>query len=358
MTSEARVAAAELSRFAQEALAAIGMPALHAAWTAEAMVWADLRELSAHGVAGKLPQCVGRIRSGGTTADPRIGTLRDFGVAVSLDGGHAWGQVAGVLATDLATERAIAHGVGLVAVRNTSSAAAMGYYAWRAAQRGCIGVAVTNGPALVAAPEGTRRVVSNQGHAISCPDGVGGTVLYDSATTLMSMGAMEVAHERGEQLPPGVLRDRHGRPTRDPAEWAAGLLEPIGGHHGFGLSVGLEVLTGLLAGGEHFGSTVGLPGALEERQGVSLCLLAVRVDLAGDADQCARRVRTFREQVEDSGPESGSRPRLPGDGGRARAQRAARDGVRLNAVQLKRLHTLADDLRLGPIRRIRPHAAG
>lgn len=356
MSGGARVGADELSRFAREVLSAVGMPTQHAVWTAEAMVWADLRGLSAHGVSGKLPQCVGRIRAGGTKAAPRIHTLRDLGAAVSLDAGHAWGQVAGVVAIDLAATRALTHGVGLVTVRHTSSAAAMGYYVWRAARRGCLGAAITNGPALVAAPDGARRVVGNQGHAIGYPDGTDRTVVYDSATTLMSTGAMEAAHERGEQLPPGVLRDRSGRPTRDPGEWVTGLLEPLGGHHGFGLSVGLEALTGLLAGGDRFGSTVGMPGALDERQGVSLCLLAVRVDLAGDRCLFDRHVRAFREQVEDSGVGS-ARPRLPGDGGRARGHRAAREGVRVQVVQLDRLRRLADELRLRPIRPIEPHAA-
>ncbi|HET7304619.1 MAG TPA: Ldh family oxidoreductase [Segeticoccus sp.] len=350
MSDPVRVRPQVLADFARSALTTVGMPSEHAGWAAEGMLWADLRHLAAHGVAGKLPQCVGRIRAGGTNARPQLRTVKDFGAAVSLDGDGAWGQVAGVAAMDLATERALAHGVGLVTVRCTSSAAAMGHYAWRAAQRGTVALALTNGPALVAAPEGNTRVVGNQGHAIACPDGAGGTVLYDSATTLMSTGAMETAHEQGAELPVGVLRDRHGRPTRDPAEWAVGLLEPIGGHHGFGLSVGLEVLTGLLAGGDRFGATVGMPGELGEPQGVSLSMVAIRVDLASGAEEFGRAVSTFRRQVRQSGPEDGLAPRLPGERGEGRAGAALRDGVLLSTAQLERLRRVGTDLGLDDLR--------
>lgn len=350
----ARVHPDELEHFARTALIKAGMPPAHAAWTSGAMVWADLRQLAAHGVAGKLPQCLGRIREGGTNPRPRLRTLKDFGAAVSLGGDGAWGQVAGVAAMDLASERAFVHGVGLVTVRCSGSAAAMGHYAWRGTQRDLVAVALTNGPALIAAPEGNRRVLGNQGHAIACPDDDGGTLLYDSATTLMSTGAMEAAHERGEELPPGVLRDRRGQPTRDPADWITGLLEPIGGHHGFGLSVGLEVLTGLLAGGDRFGAIVGMPGDLSTPQDVSLCMLAVRTDLAKGAYAFRRDVSSLRHQVRQSGSGAEEQPRLPGDRGEARAREARRNGVPLTATQLDRLRRLAEETGVAQLRVVEP----
>jgi LDH2 family malate/lactate/ureidoglycolate dehydrogenase len=325
------------------------MPHEHARWSAEAMVWADLRGLPAHGVGGKLPQCVGRIRAGGTEAAAPIRVVRDLGAAVSLDAGHAWGQVAGTAAMRHAIDRARRYGVGLASVRHSSSAAAMGHYASLAVDAGLIGLAVTNGPALVAAPTGRKRVVGNQGHAIGCPGGEGGPLVYDAAMTTMSTGAMDLASDRGESLPEGVLRDSTGQPTRDPAAWTTGLLEPIGGHRGFGLSTALEVLTGILAGGERYGADVGLPGDLEHRQYVSMLCVAVDPAVGVPLEQLRQRLEAYRAVVHASGSPEGDLPRLPGERSTAQARRGEAHGITIPEAQRAKLAELADQLRVTPL---------
>lgn len=324
----------DLHRLSTAVLRSVGMPAEHAGWTADALVWADAHGLPAHGVATKLVQCVERIRAGGTAADPRIRVLEERASRQVLDAGDAWGQVVGTLAMRRAVDMARATGLGAVSVRNATSAAAMGYFADLAADRGCIGLAVTNGPALIAAPEGVRRVVGNQGHAVAAPGEGGARLLYDTATTTMSTGTMDGYHERGEPLPHGVLRDAAGEPTTDPALWTTGLLEPIGGHRGFGLSLALEVLTGVLAGGDRFGDDVGLPTRLAEPQGVSLLLLAVE---PGAGDDLHGRVQHLLDLVAASGEGA----RAPGVRAVEAARRAREHGVAYSPAQLARLTELA-----------------
>lgn len=342
------VPCAQLRAFAHRALSAAGMPREHADWTADAMMWADLRGLPAHGVGGKLPQCLARIREGGTSASPRLKVLTDLGASLSLDADDAWGQVAGVAAMNRAIERAGTFGVGLVSVRQASSAAAMGHYAWLAATAGLIGFALTNGPALIAAPGGRHRVVGNQGHAIACPGGANGPLIYDSATTTMSTGAMETAKERGELLPEGVLRDHAGRPTRDPEAWLTGLLEPMGGHRGFAFSIGLEVLTGLLSGGERYGADVGMPGAHGRAQSVSLLMLAIDPALAQPEGALEARVAAYAEVVRSSGAD-GEVPHLPGERGNALAEKRRETGIPLSVAKIRQLDRIAAQLSVQPI---------
>ena len=341
------IPAGRLREFAERALGAAGMPSRHAAWTAQAMVWADLHDKPAHGVGGKLRQCVDRIRSGGTdaAASPRV--VHDLGAALSIDGDNAWGQVAGTMAMQCAVDRARENGVGLVSVHNTSSAAAMGYYAWMAAEAGLIGIAVTNGPALIAAPEGVRRVVGNQGHAIACPGGDEGPFVYDAATTTMSTGAMDLLRERGSNLPEGVLRDSGGRPTRDPSDWVSGLLEPIGGHRGFGLSLAFEVLTGILSGGDRYGADVGLPIDLASRQYVSLLCMAVNPEVAVPLKEFRARLETYRRVVRESGDGAGSQPRFPGERALAAGRSRREDGVHVTSAKWRELQELAGSLDVG-----------
>ncbi|MET4079785.1 Ldh family oxidoreductase [Janibacter sp. UYMM211] len=337
-----RVALGELHRFAADALRAVGMSVEHAGWTADGLVWADAHDLPAHGVSSKLVQCVARVRAGGTDATAPVVPVLERPAYAVLDACDGWGQVAGTDAMRRAVAKAGALGVGAVSVRRTSSAAAMGYYADLAASAGMLGIAVTNGPPLVAAPGGTRRVVSNMGHAVAAPAGEHGRVLYDTATTTMSTGQMDLHRERGEELPEGVLRDAQGEPTRDPSLWSTGLLEPIGGHRGFGLSIALELLTGVLAGGERFGDEVGLPTRHDETQGVSLMMIAVApaegVDLAARAQELVDRVVA-------SGPDA----RTPGLRAVTAAARAEWEGVPYGDEQLERLGALADELDVAPL---------
>lgn len=325
---------AELHRFAVDVLTGVGMPEQHAGWTADGLVWADSHGLPAHGVSSKLVQCVERVRAGGTVVDPAIRVTAQRPAHEVLDAGDAWGHVAGTMAMNRAIELAQDLGMAAVSVCNSSSAAAMGYFADLAADRGCVGLAVTNGPALIAAPAGTRRVVGNQGHALAAPGEGDDRVLYDTATTTMSTGQMDQFRERGEALPEGVLRDEHGQPTTDPALWTSGLLEPIGGHRGFGLSVALEILTGVLSGGERRGDDVGLPTRLDETQGVSLFMLAIAPP---PGQPMSRRVSGLLDVIAASGEGA----RAPGVRAVQQARQARAHGVDFTQDQMDRLSDLA-----------------
>jgi LDH2 family malate/lactate/ureidoglycolate dehydrogenase len=52
----------------------------------------------------------------------------------------------------------------------------------------------------------------------------------------------------GKSLPTGWILDASGRPSTDLADLAAGLGIPIGGHKGYGLTLVMEVLAGVLTG--------------------------------------------------------------------------------------------------------------
>ena len=62
------ISAERLHAFAIAVLERAGMTTQDASATADAMVWAELRDLPMHGVSGKLAQCVRRVRSGVTSS--------------------------------------------------------------------------------------------------------------------------------------------------------------------------------------------------------------------------------------------------------------------------------------------------
>jgi LDH2 family malate/lactate/ureidoglycolate dehydrogenase len=61
-------------------------------------------------------------------------------------------------------------------------------------------------------------------------------------------GRIGITLAEGRPLPPGWILDRNGNPSTDPADLVAGLGVPIGGHKGYGLTLIMEVLAGVLTG--------------------------------------------------------------------------------------------------------------
>ena len=339
------VAAEDLREFAYRALLAAGMPVADATDTADAMMWSDLRGLEQHGVSGKLPQCVRRIRNGGTQADARPRAIREAAASVAIDGRDSWGQVGASAAMRVAIGKALRCGAGVVSLRDTSSAAALGYYADLATREHLIGIVVTNGPALIPAWGGTTKQLGNQAHAIGVPAGRHSPILFDSALTVLSTGQMELIRERGEQLPDGVLLDARGEPTRDPAAWTAGLLVPIGGHRGYALALMFEILTGVLAGGARQGSTIGHPFDYGTSQGVGMICIAIDPRMSLSYDKFTARVDRLIDQIHASPPAPGvDRVLVPGERGYRTARERSRAGVPLTKERAETLRALAGEL--------------
>jgi LDH2 family malate/lactate/ureidoglycolate dehydrogenase len=73
-------------------------------------------------------------------------------------------------------------------------------------------------------------------------------ILLDVAMSVAPRGKIGLQLAEGKPLPPGWILDRSGRPSVDPADLAARLGVPIGGHKGYGLALVMEVLAGALSG--------------------------------------------------------------------------------------------------------------
>jgi LDH2 family malate/lactate/ureidoglycolate dehydrogenase len=343
--AETTIPADRLRAFASGCLEAAGMRSGDAEIAAEAMVWADLRGLEAHGVGHKLPQCLARIRAGGTDPRASLALQAERATMGLFDAGSAWGQVAAAAAMGWAIDRARTNGVGLAVVRNASSAAAMGFYPSLAIRERMIGIAITDGPPLMAPLGGTTKLLGNMAHAIGVPAGRHAPLLFDSSLTVMSTGEMDVLAERAESLPDGVLLDGEGHPTRDPGAWVDGLLLPAGGHRGYGLALMFELLTGVMAAGERFGPDVGSPNAVAKPQGVSLLAMAVDSTVSIPYERFVDRVDGVIDAIHAARPSPGvDRVYVPGERGFLTADRRARDGIPFTMSRLEGLRALGAEL--------------
>ncbi len=215
------VTADRVRQFAEQVLERTGMSREDARSVADALAWADLRGITAQGIA-KLPLIVARIRAGGTKADAQVTVTAETTSFARLDAHRAWGHVAGVRAMRLAIRKAKETGAGAVVVGQTDSGSAMGYYAELAARERMIGLAINDGTPLMPPPGGTTRVIGNQAFALAAPAGRHPPLLFDSALSGISWTQIEELRDRGEPLREGLALDTNGRPTTDHAScrWA------------------------------------------------------------------------------------------------------------------------------------------
>ena len=99
------------------------------------------------------------------------------------------------------------------------------------------------------APGGADRVVGNNPLAIAIPTAGAIPIVLDMATSEAAMGKIRMAEKAGKPIPPNWAVTADGLPTTNPTQAIAGMLLPSGGPKGFGLSLLIDLLCGLLSQG-------------------------------------------------------------------------------------------------------------
>ncbi len=350
----ATVAAPALRAHCAALLAALGVPRADAELVAESLVEADLRGVDSHGVH-LLPMYAARLRAGHVKARAELRVLADDGPIARLDGGLGLGQVAGVAAIDLAVERALALGMGAVAVRESTHLGALAFYTLRAARRGVFAMAFQNGPTVVPPFGSLTPLFSTNPWSYALPAGEEEPVVFDAATTAVAGNKILLARARGDrEIPADWARDERGAPTTDPAQASIERLQWSGGHKGFGLAFLVEVLAGVLAG-SCFGRTelTDSPLAGRERVAKGYLFLALDVSRFLPLAEFRARVDALIRDVRSCEPVAGSeRVLVPGELEARRRALRLRDGIPLPEALRQQLDGLAAGLGVGPLSRI------
>lgn len=244
-----------LRRAAARLLEAAGAAAPDARTVADHLVDSNLAGHDSHGV-GMLPHYVRAIAAG--LLDPRThGAVEDGGGAIlGVDGQNGFGQVVAQEATALGMARARTAGLALVALRGAFHIGRVGTYAEQAAAAGLASLHFVNvvGHAPLVAPfRGSDARFATNPCCIAVPAAGGHpAVVLDFATSLVALGKVRVALNKGETLPEGTLIDAAGRGTTDPAVMYTdprGAILPFGLHKGYGLAFLCELLAGAFTGG-------------------------------------------------------------------------------------------------------------
>ncbi|WP_448627848.1 Ldh family oxidoreductase [Geodermatophilus sp. URMC 64] len=290
-----RIPPEQLRAFSAGVLGAVGVPDDDAALVADSLVQADLWGHQSHGVL-RLPWYVARLRSGAMTARTEPGVLTDTGPLVLLDGRDGIGQVLTDRARALAVDRARAHGVGVVGVRNSNHFGTAMWFTRRAARDGCVAVLTTNASPAMAPWGGREKVVGTNPWSIAAPGPDGRVIALDIANTAVARGKIYLAKNRGEPIPETWALTREGAPTTDPAEGVLGVILPMAGHKGYAIAFLMDVLSGALTG-SGVGTQVHGPYEPEARSGCGHLFLALDPAAFGDPSGYLARVERLIDEV-------------------------------------------------------------
>ena len=341
--STTRAPVSALVAFAAAAFAKAGVPTADARKAARLLIESDLAGSDGHGIF-RLPQYVGGLRSGRTTANAEIRLDLDGPATAHVDGGNALGHLVMARATEIAIEKARTQGAAWVGVRGSNHAGAASIWASQMLPHDMIGIYLAVGANNFMAPwGGFERLLGTNPIAFAVPALEEAPIVLDMATSIAANGKVQMALSRGEKLPEGWIIDREGRPITDPDKADQGVLLPIGDYKGYGLSLMIGLIGATLNGGQ-FGREPTNPLASNTGQAV----LALSISRFGDAVAFKRRVDEIVRDIRGSGRLPGVEAiRLPGERSFAVRTERQRDGVPISPSLRASLDKLADGLGIG-----------
>src|SRR5215475_6207072 len=244
----------ELHGIASRVFEAAGSDEVEARAIAHHLIEANLRGHDSHGV-GLIPNYLQHLAGGTVVANGKGRVVSENGSLIVYDGERAWGQIAAREATTVGIAKARETGVAVVALRNPHHIGRVGKYGEMCAEAGMVSfhfVNVTDARPAVAPWRGTDARFSTNPLCIAMPGPEPERpIILDMATSVVAMGKVRVARNKGEQMKPGILLDADGKPTTDPGAMYGerrGAVLTFGEHKGYALAFVCEMLAGALCG--------------------------------------------------------------------------------------------------------------
>lgn len=333
-----------LRDFVAQALTTCGVPEPDAGKVAGLMVDADIYGYDTHGVF-RLRQYLARLRDGGCNPTARVSIAHETVATAVIDGDNGLGHLAMAAARDLAIKKARTAGIGWVGVRRGNHAGPLALYVRPQAEAGLLGMAAAIGSANHVPPYGgTDLLIGTNPIAFSAPATGPDPFVFDMATTVAAMGKIKTLLQQGKDMPEGWMVGRDGTPLTDPAQSSDGFLLPIGGPKGFGLSVAIGLMAGVLNGAAFGSKVVDFTKDTTSPTNTGQFVVALDPAAFGIGDGFAEEAARVFSEMRASAPLPGhDKVRLPGDGKSAAAEARRENGLTLNPALRRDLNALAAD---------------
>jgi len=220
--------------------------------SANALINAELVGAYGHGLS-RLKMYCDRISKKVINPKPKI-KIKKISQSIShIDANDSIGFVAADVAIKKAIQNAKKTGIGLVAVKNSGHYGLSGYYAEQAVKKNLVTMIYTNAPPAVAPHGALKSLFGTNPICFGTPTGSKIPFILDTSISMINRGKIRVAARNNQKIPLGVALDKFGKPTTDAKKALQGVQLPIAGFRGSGLAWMVDILSGVLTGGNHAG---------------------------------------------------------------------------------------------------------
>ena len=337
------VAADKLQGIAAGLLRGAGTSEEEAATVSRHSIGANLAGHDSHGII-QIPTYIDRVKRGHIVPGAPFEVVSESPTTTVVDGHWGFGYVVSERAMAMTIEKAKNSGVGAATVFRQSHVGRVADYPIMAAAEGMIGMMTADSgrAAKSVVPFGGRepRLGTNP-ICIAMPSDLEGPLFVDMATSAVAGGKVALAVARGTSIPEGWILDKDGNPTTDPTALGdGGASLPLGGpegHKGYGLSVMVEILSGLLTG-------LGFGHEPSGRHNDGCFMAAFNVEAFRPLADFKREVAEFAAYLTSSQPAAGfDRVYYPGELEHLRTQKLRKEGIFVEDATWAKLLELAQE---------------
>jgi LDH2 family malate/lactate/ureidoglycolate dehydrogenase len=188
-------------------------------------------------------------------------------------------------------------GIGIVSVRRSTHFGMAASYVLPAIEAGFLAFVFSNASPAMPPWGGREGLLGTNPFAAGAPGGKRGPYLLDMSPAVAARGKIRKAERRGEKIPLGYALDAEGRATTDPTAALGGVVLPIGGYKGSGLSMLMDIYGGVISGAAFAGGVADQYKTYDRAQDVGHFFMAMRANLFMPEADYRGRMDTLIERV-------------------------------------------------------------
>ncbi|WP_137596730.1 Ldh family oxidoreductase [Paucilactobacillus kaifaensis] len=353
-----KISAATEQTFLEQVFTAHGFSSEDSNLLADTLVDADLRGISSHGIQ-RLAWYLNMIKEHIIVPTNKPIILKETPTSLLIDANQNMGHIASALAMRKLIEKTKKSVVSIAVIRNSNHFGTAGYYSRMAAKAGLIGVSNTNTRPLVVPTNAKDAFLGSNAFAFTFP-AAPHPFVFDGATSVVSGGKIQVLAKKGEQIPGEWAIDGQRNVVKD-ANAAEDILskvaftkeQPGGGvltlggnseensnYKGFGNSLVVELLTGILAQGSISADTN------TGKHDFSQFFLTIDPDFFGDLDVLKSNVESMFDRIRKLDHTPGTQIMIPGDREYKRYDENKIHGVTIDDASADQIRNIAAELNI------------
>lgn len=234
---------------------------------------------------------------------------------------------------EFAIDKAKQCGMYTVFANHCNTYGAAFVYSLMAAEQGLIGITFCNTPAQMAPIGGARKMLGTNPMSYAIPVKGENPIIYDAATSIVAKSKINVAAERGDEIPIEWALDENGVPTTNAKEAQKGSVRPMAGPKGMGLAMLFDILSGVLSGAKYL-DQVGRFYGSNTSMDLGQTFIAINPSMIY-GDGFAETMREYVKYLRKSG--TSSQVSLPGDGKWSALSDALQDGIEIELSMYEEL---------------------